>query len=84
MWRRRHPPPFNRAAVMANFRSIFADPRAEVCFGSVFLEAIFIHGLFPYARSSCSRPVRPGRLDRRAIDRRLCGWRCVYSLRDRS
>ncbi len=42
------PPPFNRAAVMANFRSIFADPRAKVCFGSVFLEAIFIHGLFPY------------------------------------
>jgi predicted MFS family arabinose efflux permease len=42
------PPPFNRAAVVANFRSIFADPRAKVCFGSVFLEAIFIHGLFPY------------------------------------
>ncbi len=42
------PPPFNRAAVLANFRSIFADPRAKVCFSSVFLEAIFIHGLFPY------------------------------------
>ena len=28
------PPParFNRAAVMVNFRSIFADPRAKVCF----------------------------------------------------
>ena len=35
-------------AVMAEFRSIFADPRAKVCFGSVFFEAIFIHGLFPY------------------------------------
>jgi predicted MFS family arabinose efflux permease len=42
------PPPFNRAAVIANFRDIFADPRAKVCFGAVFLEAIFIHGLFPY------------------------------------
>jgi predicted MFS family arabinose efflux permease len=42
------PPPFNRAAVVANFRGIFADPRAKVCFGSVLLEAIFIHGLFPY------------------------------------
>jgi predicted MFS family arabinose efflux permease len=44
------PPParFHRAAVMANFRGIFADPRAKVCFGAVFLEAIFIHGLFPY------------------------------------
>jgi DHA1 family inner membrane transport protein len=42
------PAPFNRAAVTANFRSIFADPRAKVCFISVFFEAIFIHGLFPY------------------------------------
>jgi predicted MFS family arabinose efflux permease len=39
---------FNRAAVIANFRSIFADPRAKVCFSAVFFEAIFIHGLFPY------------------------------------
>jgi predicted MFS family arabinose efflux permease len=44
------PPPqrFNRAAVVANFRSIFADPRAKVCFSAVFLEAVFIHGLFPF------------------------------------
>jgi len=42
------PAPFHRAAVMANFRSIFADPRAKVCFASVFFEAVFIHGLFPY------------------------------------
>ena len=42
------PPPFNRAAVVANFRSIFADPRAKVCFSAVFFEAIFIHGLFAY------------------------------------
>ena len=41
-------PQFNRAAVIANFRDIFADPRAKYCFGAVFLEAIFIHGLFPY------------------------------------
>jgi predicted MFS family arabinose efflux permease len=38
------PAPFHRAAVMANFRSIFADPRAKVCFASVFFEAVF----FPY------------------------------------
>lgn len=42
------PRPFNRAAVVANFRGIFADPRAKICFGAVFFEAIFIHGLFPY------------------------------------
>jgi predicted MFS family arabinose efflux permease len=39
---------FNRAAVIAGFRSIFADPRAKVCFSAVFCEAVFIHGLFPY------------------------------------
>lgn len=39
---------FDRKVVVASFRSIFADPRAKVCFGSVFFEAIFIHGLFPY------------------------------------
>src|SRR5262245_42454633 len=42
------PARFNRATVMANFRGIFADPRAKVCFTSVFFEAVFIHGLFPY------------------------------------
>jgi predicted MFS family arabinose efflux permease len=42
------PAPFDRASVMANFRGIFADPRAKVCFASVFFEAVFIHGLFPY------------------------------------
>jgi predicted MFS family arabinose efflux permease len=41
-------PPFSRAAVIANFEGVFADPRAKVCFGAVFLEAIFIQGLFPY------------------------------------
>ena len=42
------PAAFNRAMVANNFRSIFADPRAKVCFTSVFFEAVFIHGLFPY------------------------------------
>src|SRR5262249_52675426 len=31
-----------------NFRGVLADPRAKICFGSVFLKAIFIQGLFPY------------------------------------
>jgi MFS transporter, DHA1 family, inner membrane transport protein len=42
------PKPFNLAAVAAGYRSVFADPRAKVCFGSVFFEGIVIHGLFPY------------------------------------
>jgi DHA1 family inner membrane transport protein len=40
--------PFRLASVAAGFRSVFADPRAKVCFGSVFLEGLFIHGVFPY------------------------------------
>jgi MFS transporter, DHA1 family, inner membrane transport protein len=42
------PKPINRAVVLANFREIFADPRAKVCFIAVFFEAIFVHGLFPF------------------------------------
>jgi predicted MFS family arabinose efflux permease len=42
------PRPFNLAAAAAGYRGIFADPRAKVCFGSVFFEGITIHGLFPY------------------------------------
>jgi predicted MFS family arabinose efflux permease len=41
-------PKFNLAAVKANYQGIFADPRAKFCFGSVFFEGIFIHGIFPY------------------------------------
>jgi predicted MFS family arabinose efflux permease len=42
------PKPFNFAAAAAGYRGIFADPRAKVCFGSVFFEGITIHGMFPY------------------------------------
>jgi predicted MFS family arabinose efflux permease len=47
------PKPFNLAAVAGGFRSVFADPRAKICFGAVFFEAIFIQGLFPYVARSC-------------------------------
>jgi predicted MFS family arabinose efflux permease len=42
------PGAFRLAVIMEGFRSVFADPRAKVCFSSVFVEAVFIHGLFPY------------------------------------
>jgi predicted MFS family arabinose efflux permease len=42
------PAPFRIASALAGFRSVFADPRAKICFGSVFLEGMFIHGVFPY------------------------------------
>jgi predicted MFS family arabinose efflux permease len=40
--------PLSLGSAIAGFRSVFADPRAKVCFGAVFLEGIFIHGVFPY------------------------------------
>ena len=62
-------------AVMANFRGIFADPRAKVCFGSVFFEGIFIHGMFPYVAilllaSGETRASIAGLRDRRVRVRR--------------
>jgi DHA1 family inner membrane transport protein len=42
------PGPFRLAAIPEGFRSVFADPRAKVCFSAVFIEAVCIHGLFPY------------------------------------
>jgi predicted MFS family arabinose efflux permease len=42
------PKPFNLSAVAAGFRGVFADPRAKICFSSVFFEGIVIHGMFPY------------------------------------
>jgi len=41
-------PVFNLPAVRENYRSILAEPRAKFCFGAVFFEGIFIHGIFPY------------------------------------
>ncbi len=42
------PKPFNLAAAASGYRGIFADPRAKICFSSVFFEGITIHGMFPY------------------------------------
>src|SRR5262245_22110034 len=35
-------------SVPANYRAILANPKAKVCYGAVFLEGIFIFGVFPY------------------------------------
>ncbi|MEJ2431807.1 MAG: MFS transporter [Pseudolabrys sp.] len=31
-----------------NYRAIFGNPLAKICFGAVFLEAVFMYGCFPY------------------------------------
>lgn len=44
----RHDPASNLRSAFANYRIIFANPRAKICYGAVFLEGITIHGLMPY------------------------------------
>ena len=34
--------------IPANYRMVFANPNAKICFGAVFLEGVFVFGLFPY------------------------------------
>lgn len=36
------------SSMIPNYRAIFSNPLAKYCFGTVFIEAIFLFGLFPY------------------------------------
>jgi predicted MFS family arabinose efflux permease len=42
------PQRFQMSGQIANFRAIFGNPLAKVCFGAVFLEGAFLFGLFPH------------------------------------
>lgn len=42
------PQRFQISGQIANFRAIFGNPLAKVCFGAVFLEGAFLFGLFPH------------------------------------
>jgi predicted MFS family arabinose efflux permease len=39
---------FDLSKMLPNYRSIFRNPLAKICFGAVFLEAVFMYGVFPY------------------------------------
>jgi predicted MFS family arabinose efflux permease len=39
---------FNPSTLIPNYRAIFRNPLAKYCFGAVFVEAIFLFGVFPY------------------------------------
>src|SRR3569833_2610286 len=34
--------------IVQNYRTIFRNPLAKICFGAVFLEGLFMYGAFPY------------------------------------
>lgn len=40
--------PFALSTVATNYRTVLGNPRAKICFSSVFFEGICIQGLFPY------------------------------------
>lgn len=39
---------FDLSTLVPNYRAIFSNPLAKYCFGAVFMEAIFLFGVFPY------------------------------------
>ena len=39
---------FDLSTMVPNYRAIFRNPLAKICFGTVFLEAVFMYGVFPY------------------------------------
>lgn len=39
---------FDLSTMVPNYRSIFRNPMAKYCFGAVFIEAVFLFGVFPY------------------------------------
>jgi predicted MFS family arabinose efflux permease len=42
---------FDPSTLIPNYRAIFRNPLAKYCFGAVFVEAIFLFGVFPYMAS---------------------------------
>jgi len=39
---------FDLSTLVPNYRAIFRNPMAKYCFGAVFVEAVFLFGVFPY------------------------------------
>jgi predicted MFS family arabinose efflux permease len=39
---------FDLSTLGPNYRAIFSNPLAKICFSAVFLEAVFMYGCFPY------------------------------------
>ena len=39
---------FDLSTFIPNYRAVFSNPLAKYCFGAVFVEAVFLFGVFPY------------------------------------
>ena len=42
------PAGFDLSTIGPNYRAIFANPHAKICFGAVFLESLAVFGIFPH------------------------------------
>ncbi|HTQ83327.1 MAG TPA: MFS transporter [Pseudolabrys sp.] len=54
---------FDFSMFVPNYRAIFENPLAKICFAAVFLEAVFMYGMFPYVATM----LRQAGEDRAAI-----------------
>lgn len=46
---------FDLRRLRPNYRTIFKNPLAKICFGAVFLEGCFMYGVFPYIATMLHR-----------------------------
>jgi predicted MFS family arabinose efflux permease len=56
---REQPAGFNLATIGPNYRAIFANPYAKICFGAVFIEALVVFGIFPYIAAILAEAGEP-------------------------
>jgi len=50
---------FDLSNLIPNYRTIFRNPLAKICFGTVFLEALFMYGCFPYIATMMRQAGEP-------------------------
>ena len=56
---RETPPGFDLTTIVPNYRAIFANPHAKVCFGAVFLESLVVFGVFPHMAAMMQEAGEP-------------------------
>jgi predicted MFS family arabinose efflux permease len=50
---------FDLSALGPNYQTILRNPLAKICFGAVFLEAVFMYGCFPYIATMLRQAGEP-------------------------
>ena len=50
---------FDFSMFVPNYAAIFKNPLAKICFGAVFLEAVFMYGVFPYIATMLRQAGEP-------------------------